>query len=154
MPPLLLSQDHEKTRILANWDPSYTGENVDWYTEYINRQAPIQISWLQQPRHRESASHETLEVRGLALLAPHGAENSQWAVAPLDDGSICLWDVSAASKERGRVVNRSSSGVLSVDGKGEKSKMVSNGVVECISVNQSTNKAYIAVESCKLPSKT
>lgn len=120
---------------MANWDPSYPDEKVNWYDEYIARHAPISTSWFQQPRNRESVMHEFLEVRGMALYTPPGEPGSALAVAPLDDGSLCLWDISGTKGRKGSIVARSKSGLLSVDpsplpGTGPRSKMISTGVTE------------------------
>lgn len=131
------AKSHEKIRIMANWDPSYPEEKVNWYDEYIARHAPISTSWFQQPRNRESnnAEKEYLEVRGLAIYTPPGKPEAALAVAPLDDGSLCLWDITGAVGKKGSIVARSKSGLLSVDpspqsGRGLRSKMISTGVTE------------------------
>ena len=77
----LKAQSSERLRILANWDPSYPTEKVKWYDEYIARNAPISTSWVQQPRHRESANREHLEVRGMALYTPLGEAETTMVVA-------------------------------------------------------------------------
>ncbi|QSZ37546.1 hypothetical protein DSL72_008644 [Monilinia vaccinii-corymbosi] len=145
------AKSNERIRILANWDPSYPTENVKWYDEYIARNAPISTSWLQQPRNRESPSHEHLEVRGMALYTPRGETGVTMVVAPLDDGSICLWDISANAPRKGSIVARSRSGILSDDKVPQhrrlRSKMISTGVTECISVDSTLKRAYIAVQS-------
>ncbi|KAG4035044.1 hypothetical protein MFRU_002g03920 [Monilinia fructicola] len=142
---------NERIRILANWDPSYPTENVKWYDEYIARNAPISTNWLQQPRNRESPSYEHLEVRGMALYTPRGETGATMVVAPLDDGSICLWDISANATRKGSIIARSESGILSVDEAPQdrklRSKMISTGVTECISVDSTLKRAYIAVQS-------
>ncbi|KAF7902856.1 hypothetical protein EAF00_002758 [Botryotinia globosa] len=147
----LKAQSNERVRILANWDPSYPTEKVKWYDEYIARNAPISTSWVQQPRHRESASHEHLEVRGMALYTPMGENKSTMVVAPLDDGSICIWDISTDTPRKGSIIARSKSGILSVDEDPKdlesRSKMISTGVTECISVDSTLKRAYVAVQS-------
>ncbi|TGO27645.1 hypothetical protein BPAE_0039g00550 [Botrytis paeoniae] len=147
----LKAQSNERVRILANWDPSYPTEKVKWYDEYIARNAPISTSWVQQPRHRESASHEHLEVRGMALYTPMGESKTTMVVAPLDDGSICIWDISTDAPKKGSIIARSKSGILSVDENPKdfksRSKMISTGVTECISVDSTLKKAYVAVQS-------
>jgi hypothetical protein len=143
---------NEKIRIMANWDPSYPTEKVDWYDEYIARNAPISTSWLQQPRSRESAEHEYLEVRGMGLYTPPGESNSTLIVAPLDDGSVCLWDISGAQGKKGSIIARSKSGTISVDpspqvGPTKRSKMINTGVTECVSIDSARGRAYFAVQS-------
>ena len=144
-------------RAMANWDPAYPGEKVDWYGEYIARHAPLSISWLQQPYDNLNGSRSKLESRGLGLLK-NGGENI--VVAPLEDGSVCLWnigeDVNAPDGRNGRIVARSRPGLLSVNGPEgsnwqspvkSRAKMTSTGVVECVSIDKIRNKAYFAVQS-------
>lgn len=151
----------ERVRAMANWDPSYSGEQVDWYGEYIARHAPLSMSWLQQPRIEGSAMRRTQEMRGMGLH--HDSTSGNRVVAPLDDGSVCVWDLDCEHERgewnksrRGAVTARSRAGLLSINGgKGDigqdpsvsKSKMTSTGVVECVSVDNFRNKAYFAVQS-------
>ena len=150
--------DAERTRAMANWDPSYPTEKVDWHGEYIARHAPISMSWLQQPTGGTHRTGHIREIRGLGYL--HNGSGSQ-VVAPLDDGSVCLWDVNynntTGGHRRGTILGRSKPGLLSVNGADKehapdpahsKAKMTSTGVVECVSVDSARNKAYFAVQSC------
>jgi hypothetical protein len=137
---------------MANWDPSYPTEKVYWYDEYIARNAPISTSWLQQPRNRESAEHEYLEVRGMGIYTPPGEADATLVVGPLDDGSVCLWDISGSRGRRGSIVARSKSGLISVDqapqtGAGRRSKSINTGVTECVSVDSARKRAFFAVQS-------
>ena len=150
----------ERVRAMANWDPSYSGEQVDWYGEYIARHAPLSMSWLQQPRIEGSTTGRTREMRGIGL---HHGNNGHRVVAPLDDGSVCVWDLGWDHERddfnrsrRGAVIARSKAGLLSISGgkrnPGQdpslsKTKMTSTGVVECVSVDNFRNKAYFAVQS-------
>lgn len=153
------ARSNENIRILANWDPSYPTEKVDWYSEFIARHADISTSWLQQPRNRESAEHEYLEVRGMGLYTPQGESDSTLVVAPLDDGSVCIWDISGTHAQKGSILARSKSGLLSVDegaqsGAVKRSKMICTGVTECISVDSARKRAYIAVQSGTITSSS
>ena len=152
------SPNRERARAMANWDPSYSGEQVDWYGEYIARHAPISMSWLQQPRVEASAMVETREIRGMGLHQDNSHGNK--VVAPLDDGSVCVWDLGyedetdeSSKSRRGAIMACSRPGLLSINGsKGDygqisKAKMTSTGVVECVSVDNFRNKAYFAVQS-------
>ncbi|KAG4424171.1 hypothetical protein IFR04_002725 [Cadophora malorum] len=147
----LKEQSNERIRILANWDPSYPQEKVSWYDEYIARNAPICTSWLQQPRNRDSNEHEYLEVRGMGIYTPAGEDDATMVVAPLDDGSICLWSLTGEPGRKGSIVARSKSGLISVDPvphtDGRRSKMISTGVTECVSVDNAGKRAYFAVQS-------
>jgi len=145
------AQSNEKIRLRANWDPSFPNEKVNWYDEYIARNAPISTSWFEQPRNRESAEKEYLEVRGMALYTPE--PGNTMIVAPLDDGSIVIWDLGGTHSRKGSIVARSKAGLISMDtdpqtpGR-ERSKMISTGVTECIAVDSVTRRAYVAVQSC------
>lgn len=138
---------------MANWDPTYLGEKVDWYSEYVARHAPVSMSWLQQPESTFDGSKQKLEIRGMGLF---NDRDKHMVVAPLDDGSFCLWDVGQDDGSKaGRVVGRSRPGLLSFDnGKtggvwqssaSSKIRMPGSGVVECVSVDKGRNKAYVAV---------
>ncbi|MCJ1396313.1 hypothetical protein MMC18_009202 [Xylographa bjoerkii] len=152
------SVESQRIRALANWDPSYPNEKVDWYGEYIARHGPISTSWLQQPTVREGNMDETHEIRGVAL---HHDSNGSRVVAPLDDGSVCLWELGhgtnsnrTSDRRKGAIIGRSKAGLLSFnDGSDNdelyyshpKSKTANTGVVECLSVDSVRNKAYFAV---------
>ena len=142
---------------MANWDPSYLSEKVDWYGEYVARHASISVSWLQQPTGDSHGPRERREIRGLGFLS---AMNHSKVVAPLDDGSVCLWEVGHNDNlqdfKRGSIIARSKPGLLSVSGpSGEigkhaslsEAKMTSTGVIECVSVDSARNKAYFAAQS-------
>jgi hypothetical protein len=147
---------NEKSRIIANWDPSYPGESVDWYAEFIYRTAPISVSWLQQPRNRENSDHGPVDVRGVGVYNCPGDVDSSIAFAPLDDGSVCLWDLSGSLGVKGRIVGRSDRGICcypsSMAPDAIRAKMISTGITECISINNELKRAYIAVQSGKKPS--
>ena len=152
------STESQRLRALANWDPSYPNEKVDWYGEYIARHGPISTSWLQQPTIREGSTDETHEIRGMAL---HHSSNGSRVVAPLDDGSVCLWELghginseSSDNQRKGAIIGRSKAGLLSFSAGSDsdelydlhpKTKTANTGVVECLSVDSVRNKAYFAV---------
>lgn len=153
----LPKKDKPTRRAASSWDPAYPGEKVDWYNEYIARHAPLSISWLQQPTNDSHRIIENIEPRGLGLLHKDGEDI---VIAPLDDGSVCLWNIgqddAASNDEDGRITTRSRPGLLSVTGPGgttwqgvekSKAKMTSTGVVECVSIDKMRNKAYFAVQS-------
>ena len=142
---------------MTSWDPTYPDEKVDWYGEYIARHAPLSMSWLEQPFSEQNGIREKLETRGLGILKD---DDSSVVVAPLDDGSVCLWNVgredASSLSQEGQIIARSRPGLLSgtgVDGStlqqstGARVKMTSTGVVECVSVDRARNKAYFAVQS-------
>ncbi|KZF24334.1 hypothetical protein L228DRAFT_94628 [Xylona heveae TC161] len=142
---------NETRRAMANWDPSYPTEKVDWYQEYKQRHAPISMDWLQQPTNgAQRSQRQTLDVLGVGLYQDD-SDVAQYSrvVAPLGDGSVCLWDL-----DEGKVRARSGPGLLSVNGPfsgldngGGKAEMTSTGVVECVSVDSAQKKAYFAVQS-------
>ena len=141
----------ERVRSIANWDPSYPGEKVDWYGEYVARHAPLSMSWLQQPTFFNS-SEEKLDIKGLGL---YNGDNNSKVVAPLDDGGICVWDigyedVGAERVQRGAILGRSEPGILPITaagpkGLGSRERLVDTGAVECVAVDNDRQKAYIAV---------
>lgn len=145
-------------RALASWDPTYPDEKVDWYGEYIARHAPLSMSWLEQPFTEQDGSREKVETKGLGIL--QDASDSVLVVAPLDDGSVCLWKIGSEeappNSQDGRIMARSKPGLLSVNGSDfgmslnsttSRAKITSTGVVECVSVDKSRNKAYFALQS-------
>ena len=155
------SQQTSKTgtrkRHLANWDPSYPSENVDWYDEYIARHGPLSISWLQQPANELEKSKDKREVRGLGFKS-NGDRNI--VIAPLDDNSVCVWDLGrnddVHDARSGRILARSKRGILMADAsRGDfgndpaspTAKATNPGVIECVSVDQVRNKAYFAVHN-------
>ena len=145
-------------RVVADWDSSFLGEKIDWYDEYVARHAPISMSWLQQPIGGLNGSQESREIKGLGLLKKSDANV---VLAPLDDGSVCLWNICREGQyphpRTGAVMARSKPGVLSVDNHNgnltfddkanPRARMTSTGVVECISIDEFRNKAYIAAQA-------
>jgi hypothetical protein len=143
------SKANERIRILANWDPTYPDEKVDWYSEYIHRSAPISMNWLQQPRNIESGEQYPMEVRGAGIFNPHRSDEAGMLVGPLEDGSICIWDVTGYPGKRGRIIARSAIHTLSTSGSASdapRSRMINTGVTECISIDNHQKRAYIAVQ--------
>ncbi|KAH0555924.1 hypothetical protein GP486_006131 [Trichoglossum hirsutum] len=146
-----------KQRALANWDPSYPTEKVDWYQEYIHRHGPISSSWLQKP-FDDMGGGRCREARGLGVLKGLSGEDcgDVTVVAPLDDGSVCLWDLRRSGRggknKQGSILARSGPGLLSVSGEHTgreqaRAAMASTGVVECVGVDSMRKRAYFAVQS-------
>lgn len=144
------TKTNERIRILANWDPSYPDEKVDWYSEFIQRSAPITVNWLQQPRNLEHIEQD-LMVRGAGIYNPSCDTETSMVVGPLDDGSICIWDVSGPSNERGRIIARSAPSTLSTSGSALDAprSVINSGVTECISVDNHRKRAYFAIQCGK-----
>lgn len=142
---------------MANWDPSYEGERVNWYDEYIQRNAPVAVNWLQQPALRDGSQSTNIEARGLALYRPDNPNQDLhkpeaiFAVAPLEDGSVCLWDVTGARGRKGAMFAKSQPGILYIDGPSgdnqRRSKRIDSGVTECVSVDSKLHLAFFAVQS-------
>ncbi|KAH8899304.1 hypothetical protein GQ53DRAFT_306456 [Thozetella sp. PMI_491] len=151
------SRKRERARIMANWDPTYPSERQSWYEEYIQRHGPIAINWLQEARPQDDVAGDMVEARGVALYHPdnphqHEAtqEGAVLAVSPLDDGSVCIWDINGTRGKRGAILSRSAPGILFVDGPGDdnnrRSRRVDSGVTECVSVDSTRHRAFFAVQ--------
>lgn len=162
---------------MANWDPGFPGERISWYEEYIQRHADIAVNWFALPRpHRDYdpdqmiVEEDYIEARGMALYRPDdhredGGDSAVGrstetviAVSPLDNGSVCLWDVNGTKEDSGRrrgaIIAKSRPGILFIDGPGAdnslRSKRVDSGVTECVSVDSWHHRAFFAVQSRKL----
>ncbi|KAG7108421.1 hypothetical protein HYQ44_012574 [Verticillium longisporum] len=142
------ARKERRFREIANWDPTFPGESVCWYDEYIQRNAPVTTSWLQQPCIRDGSFEDLLDVRGVALYNPPDDPGNMLAVSPLDDGSICLWDVKGRRGRKGAIVAKSAPGILHIDGPGAvgRSRKIDAGVTECISVDSQGKRAFVAVQ--------
>lgn len=91
-----------------------------------------------------------MEVRGAGVYSPPGGNAPGMVVGPLDDGSICIWDVTGSPGKRGRIIARSTPHTLSTSGLcsgAPRSRMINTGVTECISIDSHQQRAYIAVQS-------
>ncbi|PHH72346.1 hypothetical protein CDD80_4591 [Ophiocordyceps camponoti-rufipedis] len=144
----------QRRQDLANWDPTYPGEKVSWYEEYIQRQGPVSVNWLQMPRKCGRGNEPVVEARGVALYSPHGGRDglgTMLAVSPLEDGSICLWDVNGNRASQGSIVARSRPGSLFANEpngtSNRRSRKVDADVIECVSVSDSGHRAFFAVQS-------
>lgn len=144
------------TRSYVNWDPLYRSEKVNWYDEYIARHAKISTSWLEQPRDGgDCGGLLKHEIRGLAIKN----DGQKKVIAPLDDGSVCVWNINAShglrSSRGGRIIARSKPGLLLARYPGScleknpsssNANVVSPSSVECVSIHPTRNIAYFAVE--------
>lgn len=145
----------QRARALANWEPGYPGESIDYYEEYIQRHAAINVGWIDLPNAHTTDRDEYRESTGFGLLVDQQDQAREHAVAALDDGSVCIWDLSGRSQYRngggGRLLAQSKAGLLT----GQLPQATSNshaimtetGAVECVSVNSSSRKAYFAVQN-------
>ncbi|KAJ5961588.1 hypothetical protein N7501_006529 [Penicillium viridicatum] len=148
----------EKARAAAEWDSSAEGEHVDWYSEYIARHGPISLSWVEQPsvRKGEGKRGQSYEVKGMGLLKDWSSARQNKIVAPLEDGSVCIWDLnhshSADSQARkGRILGVSEPGILMTNLSGRRDHSPSKTSLEFInlgegvSVDSLRQRAYLAV---------
>ena len=130
----------KRAKKAADWDRTVRGESIDWYSEYIQRHAPLSTIWC------DSASQD---IRGIALH-----QNSQKVVSCVDDGSIRIYDIRDRPYHRRKFeeVGRSTPGVLfdrqvtSGESSSKSRGPIFNGVVECISVDSHRQRAFCAVE--------
>jgi hypothetical protein len=141
----------KKARVTDEWDLSDPSESVDWYSEYIARHARLSTtSWLSA----QSAKH--LDIKGVAVFEHNGTKK---LVGPLEDGSLCLWDLSqqeGASSRHSQIRPTSTSsipGILFSDttASSESSQTAAkralsfSGVADCISIDHTRKRAYVAV---------
>lgn len=141
---------------MANWDPVFPEERVSWYEEYVQRHGPAHVNWLEIPRLRDGGLQTTIEVRGMALFSPNNDNDgcgTMMAVSPLDDGSVCLWDVNGSHGKRGGIIAKSRPEILFADGPGTqntlRSKKIDTGVTDCVSVDNNNHRAFFAIQSRK-----
>ncbi|CAJ2500025.1 Uu.00g028780.m01.CDS01 [Anthostomella pinea] len=144
----------EHVRIAANWDPTFPSETTNWYDEYIQRNAPTAVSWFQKPQVSSGSVKGAADVSGVALYKPSESNPHElFAVSPLADGSVCLWDIkgTCSKKGTGTIYSRSSPGLLCADGPetdlSRRSKMINTGVTECVSVDSQRDRAFFTVQS-------
>ncbi|KAI1375359.1 F-box domain-containing protein [Hypoxylon crocopeplum] len=144
-------REREQIRIAANWDPTFPNENANWYNEYIQRYGPIAVSWFEQPQVQNGSLKHPIDVSGVAKYRPSSSGDELFAVSPLDDGSVCLWDVKGTRGRKGSILSKSDPGLLCADGPGadlsRRSKMINTGVTECVSVDSQRHVAFFAVQS-------
>ncbi|KAJ5606515.1 hypothetical protein N7510_009296 [Penicillium lagena] len=149
----------EKARAAMEWDSSAEGEDIDWYSEYIARHGPISLTWVQQPRVRNAKGRqwERCEVKGMGLLKDWSSARQNKIVAPLDDGSVCIWDLNHSHctdspTTKGRVLGVSEPGILMTDLSGRSRENAASKTAlefinpgECVSVDSLRQRAYLAV---------
>jgi hypothetical protein len=144
----------KRKKAAADWDPSDETEDVDWYSEYIARQGPISFTWLEQP---SIETGHPCDVKGVGLLRDWSSAREDKVVAPLEDGSVCIWDLnhshsSTSQATKGKLAGVSSPGILLSDQSRRSEKLPARGpslefvnVGECVSVDSMRKRAYIAV---------
>ncbi|KAI8933541.1 hypothetical protein NX059_009278 [Plenodomus lindquistii] len=145
--------------LLANWDPSYRAEKVDWYKEFVERHAEVRMRWFQgaggEQDEGSAGGGVTSEATGAGILFDQDGFAGK-LVAPMENGSIKIWDARAQSETQGRCVGASEIGMLA--GKGadldmgtrlEQSAtiMTDTGAVECVSIDSATQRGFFAVQN-------
>lgn len=141
---------YHRNRALANWEPGYPGERIDYFEEFIQRHADIHCDWLDIPGNNRD--QQDREATGVGVLIDD-AYGSRHVVAPLYDGSICIWHVSTRTTVdqggRGRLVGHSGPGHLTgrSDVSDSHAVMTETGAVECVSIDSQTQRGYFAVQN-------
>lgn len=140
----------QRNRALANWEPGYPGKDIDYYEEYIHRHADVNVDWINLPNTGGGDKREVREATGMAILSNNGSQN---IVSPLDDGTVCVWDVTSRSTTRdggrAKLLDQSSSGLLTGGASPDRSHtlMTEIGAVECVSIDSSASKGYFSVQN-------
>ncbi|KAJ5769885.1 uncharacterized protein N7511_001936 [Penicillium nucicola] len=148
----------ERARAATDWDSSARGEHVDWYSEFIARQGPISLTWTQQPLvcNSDGKNGQACEVKGMGLLKDWSSARQNKIVAPLDDGSVCIWDLnhshSADSQaSKGKILGMSEPGLLMKNLSGRRDHAPSKSSLdfinlgEGVSVDSLRQRAYLAI---------
>ncbi|KAJ5086981.1 hypothetical protein NUU61_008288 [Penicillium alfredii] len=148
----------ERARAAAEWDSSAEGEHVDWYSEYIARHGPISLTWTQQPSVRtgEGGRRQFHEVKGMGLLKDWSSARQNKIVAPLEDGSVCIWDLNhshcaGSPSSKGRILGVSEPGILMKNLSGRREHSSSKSALdfinlgEGVSVDSLRQRAYLAI---------
>jgi hypothetical protein len=142
------NKEKRRNTLRTNWDPSYPGERVNWYQDFISRHAPHQLDWFQ-----DTGDEVRREATGAGILFDSDGLADK-LIAPLDDGSISVWDACASSENRGRIVAKTSIGLLSSRGSEldygtrlsqSQTIMTETGAVECVSIDSTLRKGFFGV---------
>ena len=125
----------------------YPGENVDFYDEYVQRHAPVVINWFEE--RKASRYAEPLEAMGVGCLKDESG-TVQCVAAPMEDGSLCMWNTSDATSrgQEGCIFARSQPGLLSVmPNEHGRLESITNetGAIENVSMDSKQHKGYFAV---------
>lgn len=149
------NETKKKAALLANWDPTYPGEKVNFYQDFIQRHAPQSISWFQSARHGHEDDNLHHEATGAGILFD-GSGMADKLVAPLEDGSISIWDASGSHERHGGIIARTAIGLLPNRGsdldydtrlRQSQAVMTETGAVECVSIDSRQKKAFFAVQN-------
>lgn len=137
--------------LAAEWNPSYQGEDIYWYTEYIARHAPISMKWLYPGDSMKAERNDDKEIKGLGVFRGASYGSSDLIVSPLNDGTVCVWDLGRLKSRdcRGplRPLSHSKPGILfSKDDRSDKAdgnEFLDTG--DCVSIESIHQQAYVAV---------
>ncbi|KAE9968515.1 hypothetical protein EG328_002390 [Venturia inaequalis] len=144
---------NEKARALANWDPAYPCEKINYYEEYIHRHAPIAVSWFETLKEGLGEEKEERISTGMGILYEDDMSIASKLVAPLDDGSVGIYDL-RNKESRGRLFARSSHFSLTGHDRQlddeqnlsrSKALMTETGAVECVSIDSGSQRGYFGV---------
>ncbi|KGO73326.1 hypothetical protein PITC_086140 [Penicillium italicum] len=148
----------ERARAAAEWDSSAEGERVDWYSEYVARHGPISISWVEQPsvRKGDGKRGQSSEVKGMGLLKDWSSARQNKIIAPLEDGSVCIWDLNHSHStdsqaNKGKILGVSEPGILMTNMSGRRDHSPSKTSLEFINLGEGVSidslrqRAYLAV---------
>jgi hypothetical protein len=114
------------------------------------------MSWFQNAHygHRDEKLHH--EALGMGILFDDAGHLADKLIAPLEDGSVCIWNASNSSERQGSIVGRSAIGMLAnkrsdldLDTRISQSKsiMTETGAVECVSIDSRQKKGFFAVQN-------
>jgi hypothetical protein len=138
----------------TNWDPSYPEEKINWYQDFVQRHAPQQIGWFQDAGNEgRDEDYMRREATGAGILFDSEG-NADRLIAPLEDGSISIWDARASSERQGKLLTKTDIGLLSnrgpdldYDTRLEQSRtiMTDTGAVECVSIDGTLKRGFFAM---------
>jgi hypothetical protein len=140
----------------TNWDPSYPEEKINWYQDFIQRHAPQKIGWFQDAGNEGKDEDEIRrEATGAGILFNSDGLADK-LIAPMEDGSISIWDASTRSDRQGKVYMKTNIGLLSNRGSDldydtrlsqSQAIMTETGAVECVSIDSTLKKGFFAVQN-------
>jgi hypothetical protein len=115
----------------------------------------MSIGWLKLPKTTLLDKEAVPEATGLATIRESQSSYPDHVVVPLDDGSICIWDISKGSTYNsgggGRLLGQSKRGLLTGQPEDAISEnhiiMTETGAVQSVAVDSTAQKGYFAVQS-------
>lgn len=153
---LARNRERKWEALRSNWDPSYPEERINWYQDFIQRHAPHNVSWFQDAGNdQEEDEGLRYEATGAGILFG-GNGLADKLVAPMEDGSISIWDARTGSDKMGRVIARSAIGLLPNRGPDldrdtrlsqSQAIMTETGAVECVSIDSRLKKGFFSVQN-------